>query len=157
MSKKNLSLWMDGFMGEANPTDQAKELPQEQAVEQTEEQAEQPEVQGDKNESQKATSSKVIPKQEATETAATEQMKSKLNAKRRKNVGRPKKGEAAKSAKKPQEIRATFIVDPDLLRKVKYISLVEGILLKDVISEALSNYVDAWEEKNKKIRLPKAK
>lgn len=44
MSKKNLSLWMDGFMGEANPTYQAKELPQEQAVEQTEEQAEQPEV-----------------------------------------------------------------------------------------------------------------
>ena len=32
MSKKNLSLWMDGFMGEANPTDQAKELPQEQQV-----------------------------------------------------------------------------------------------------------------------------
>lgn len=66
-------------------------------------------------------------------------MKSKLEAKRRENVGRPKKGELAKSAKKPQEIRATFIVDPDLLRKVKYISLVEGILLKDVISEALSN------------------
>lgn len=157
MSKKNLSLWMDGFMGEANPTDQAKELPQEQAVEQTEEQAEQPEVQGDKNESQKATSSKVIPKQEATETAATEQMKSKLNAKRRKNVGRSKKGEAAKSAKKPQEIRATFIVDPDLLQKVKYISLVEGILLKDVISEALNNYVDKWETDNRKIRLPKRK
>ena len=144
-------------MGEANPTDQAKELPQEQQVEQTEEQAEQPEVQDEKNESPKATSSKVIPKQEATEMAATEQMKSKLDAKRRENVGRPKKGEAAKSAKKPQEIRATFIVDPDLVRKVKYISLVEGILLKDVISEALNNYVDAWEEKNKKSRLPKAK
>lgn len=92
-----------------------------------------------------------------TETAATEQMKSKLDAKRRENVGRPKKGEAAKSAKMPQEIRATFIVDPDLVRKVKYISLVEGILLKNVISEALNNYVDAWEEKNKKIRLTKAK
>ena len=90
-------------------------------------------------------------------TASTEKMKSKLEAKRRENVGRPKKSEPAKSAKKPQEIRATFIVDPDLLRKVKYISLVEGILLKDVISEALNNYVDAWEEKNKKIRLPKAK
>ena len=148
---------MDGFIGEANPTDQAKELPQEQQVEQAAEQAEQPEVQDDKNESQKATSSKVAPKQEATETAATEQMKSKLEAKRRANVGRPKKGEPAKSTKKPQEIRATFIVDPDLLRKVKYISLVEGILLKDVISEALNDYVDAWEEKNKKIRLPKAK
>lgn len=83
--------------------------------------------------------------------------KSKLEAKRRANVGHPKKGEPVKSAKKPQEIRATFIVDPDLVRKVKYISLVEGILLKDVISEALNNYVDAWEEKNKKIRLPKAK
>ena len=148
---------MDGFMGEANPTDQAKESPQEQQIEQTAEQVEQPEVQDDKNENQKATSSKVAPKQEATETAATEQMKSKLEAKRRANVGRPKKGEPAKSTKKPQEIRATFIVDPDLLRKVKYISLVEGILLKDVISEALNDYVDAWEEKNKKIRLPKAK
>ena len=84
-------------------------------------------------------------------------MKSKLEAKRRENVGRPKKGEAAKSAKKPQEIRATFIVDPDLVRKVKYISLVEGILLKDVISEALNSYVDAWEENNRKIKLPKKK
>lgn len=157
MSKKNLSLWMDGFMGEANPTDQAKELPQEQQIEQTAEQVEQPEVQDDKNENQKATSSKVAPKQEATETAATEQMKSKLEAKRRANVGRPKKGEPAKNTKKPQEIRATFIVDPDLLRKVKYISLVEGILLKDVISEALNNYVDKWETDNRKIRLPKRK
>ncbi len=73
------------------------------------------------------------------------------------NVGRPKKGETAKSAKKPQEIRATFIVDPDLLQKVKYISLVEGALLKDVISEALNNYVDKWETDNRKIRLPKRK
>ena len=37
MSKKNLSLWMNGFIGEANPIDQAKELPQEQQVEQTQE------------------------------------------------------------------------------------------------------------------------
>ena len=147
MSKKNLSLWMDGFMGEANQSELAKEQPKEQAVEQTAVQTEQPAVQDDKQESPK----------EATKTAAPEQMKTKLEAKRRENVGRPKKGETAKSAKKPQEIRATFIVNPDLLRKVKYISLVEGILLKDVISEALNNYVDAWEEKNKKIRLPKTK
>ena len=40
-------------------------------------------------------------------------MKSKLEAKRRENLGRPKKGEPAKSTKKAQEIRATFIVDPD--------------------------------------------
>lgn len=157
MSKKNLSLWMDGFMGEAIPSDSVKEQPKEQAVEQTAVQTEQPAVQDDKQESPKAAPAKASAKKEATELAATKQMKSKLDAKRRENVGRPKKGETAKSAKKPQEIRATFIVDPDLLRKVKYISLVEGILLKDVISEALNNYVDAWEEKNKKIRLPKAK
>ena len=153
MSKKNLSLLMDGFMGETNSSDSVQEQPKEQATEQ----AEQPTALTDKQESPKAAPAKASSKQEATETAATEQMKSKLEAKRRENVGRPKKSEAAKSAKKPQEIRATFIVDPDLVRKVKYISLVEGILLKDVISEALNNYVDIWEEKNKKIRLPKAK
>lgn len=157
MSKKNLSLLMDGFMGEAIPSDSVQEQPKEQAVEQDAEQAEQPAAQTDKQDSPKAAPAKASSKKETTEMAATEQMKSKLEAKRRENVGRPKKGESAKSAKKPQEIRATFIVDSDLVRKVKYISLVEGILLKDVISEALNNYVDIWEEKNKKIRLPKAK
>ena len=148
---------MDGFMGEAIPSDSVKEQPKEQAVEQVAEQVEQPAVQDDKQESPKEVPTKASSKQEATETAATEQMKSKLEAKRRENVGRPKKGESAKSAKKPQEIRATFIVDPDLVRKVKYISLVEGILLKDVISEALNNYVNAWEENNRKIKLPRKK
>lgn len=93
----------------------------------------------------------------SVETETTEQMKSRLEAKRKENVGRPKKGEAAKIAKKSQEVRATFIVDADLLRKVKYISLVEGLLLKDVIAEALNAYVNKWEEVNRKIRLPKVK
>ena len=153
MSKKNLSLWMDGFIGEANPTDQAKESPQEQQVEQTQEQAVAKEVQ----EQQHAVTEEASVQREVPATASTEKMKSKLDAKRRENVGRPKKGETAKSTKKPQEIRATFIVDPDLLQKVKYISLVEGALLKDVISEALNNYVDKWETDNRKIRLPKRK
>ena len=157
MSKKNLSLLMDGFMGEAIPSDSVQEQPKEQAVEQSAEQAELPATQTNKLENTKAASAKASSKKETTEMAATEQMKSKLEAKRRENVGRPKKGESAKSAKKPQEIRATFIVDPDLLQKVKYISLVEGILLKDVISEALNNYVDKWETDNRKIRLPKRK
>lgn len=157
MSKKNLSLLMDGFMGEAIPFDSVQEQPKEQTVEQDEEQAEQPAAQTDKQDSPKAAQAKTSSKKETTEMAATEQMKSKLEAKRRENVGRPKKGETSKSAKKPQEIRATFIVDPDLLQKVKYISLVEGILLKDVISEALNNYVDKWETDNRKIRLPKRK
>lgn len=149
MSKKNLSLLMDGFMGEANQAESVQEQPKEQATEQ----AEQLTVLTDKQESPKAVSSKTA----TNETETTEKMKSRLEAKRRENVGRPKKGETAKSTKKPQEIRATFIVDPDLLQKVKYISLVEGALLKDVISEALNNYVDKWETDNRKIRLPKRK
>lgn len=153
MSKKNLSLLMDGFMGEANQSEAIQEPSKEQTVEQVAEQAEQPAVQIDKQEKPKVTSSKSTTKEETTETETTDKMKSK----RRENVGRPKKGETAKSAKKPQEIRATFIVDPDLLQKVKYISLVEGALLKDVISEALNNYVDKWETDNRKIRLPKRK
>ena len=157
MSKKNLSLLMDGFMGEAIPSASVQEQPKEQAVEQDAEQAEHPAAQDDKQESPKEAPAKASSKKETTETAATEQMKSKLDAKRRDNVGRPKKGETAKSTKKPQEIRATFIVDPDLLQKVKYISLVEGALLKEVISEALNNYVDKWETDNRKIRLPKRK
>lgn len=144
-------------MGEVNPSDSVQEQPKKQDVEQVAAEAEQPAVQDDKQESPKAAPAKASSKEETTETAATEQMKSKLEAKRRENVGRPKKGETAKSAKKPQEIRATFIVDPDLLQKVKYISLVEGILLKNVISEALNNYVDKWETDNRKIRLPKRK
>ena len=113
MSKKNLSLWMDGFMGEAS---QAESV-QEQAVVQAAEQVEQPAVQDDKQESPKAAPAKASAKKEATELAATKQMKSKLEAKRRENVGRPKKGEPAKSAKRPLEIRATSVVDPDLLPK----------------------------------------
>ena len=42
MSKKNLSLLMDGFMGEANSSDSVQEQPKEQAVELAEAQAEQP-------------------------------------------------------------------------------------------------------------------
>ncbi|ROT11948.1 hypothetical protein EEL50_12685 [Muribaculaceae bacterium Isolate-105 (HZI)] len=84
----------------------------------------------------------------------TEEMKDNLEAKRRQKVGRPRKGE---SGSKVEETRATFIVDPELIRKIKYISLVENNLLKDVISEALSSFIKSWEEENGKIRLPKKK
>ncbi len=91
---------------------------------------------------------------ESTVAEVTEEMKANLEANRRRNVGRPCKGE---SGSKNNEVRATFIVDPELIRKVKYISLVESSLLKDVISEALTSYIEAWESENGKIRLPKKK
>lgn len=84
----------------------------------------------------------------------TEEMRDNLEAKRRRNVGRPRKGE---SGSKTNEVRATFIVDPEVVRKLKYISLAEGNLLKDVIGEALSAYIESWETENGRIRLPKLK
>lgn len=73
-------------------------------------------------------------------------------SKERRGPGRPRKGE---TTEKTNEIRATFIVDPELVKKVKYISLVDGLLLKDVVNAALSEYVDSWESRNGKIRLQK--
>ena len=48
MSKKNLSLLMNGFMGEVNPSDSVQEQPKKQDVEQVAAEAEQPAVQDDK-------------------------------------------------------------------------------------------------------------
>ncbi len=93
-------------------------------------------------------------KQEIPVSEVTEEMKENLEVKRRQNVGRPRKGE---SGKQTNEVRATFIVDPETVRKLKYVSLAEGSLLKDVIAEALNSYLDTWESKNGKIRLPKIK
>ena len=55
------------------------------------------------------------------------------------------------------ELRATFIVDPELIRKIKYITLVEGNLQKDVIDAALRQYIRKWESANGEIRLPDKK
>lgn len=96
----------------------------------------------------------IEPAAEPNTPEITEEMKDNLEAKRYSNVGRPRKGT---TGKKKEETRATFIVDPELIRKLKYISLVESSLLKDVISEALINYINAWEAENSKIRLPKKK
>ena len=92
--------------------------------------------------------------QETPVSEVTDAMRENLEAKRRQNVGRPRKDA---SGSKAEETRATFIVDPELIRKVKYISLVESTLLKDVISDALISYIEAWESENGKIRLPKKK
>ena len=139
---------MDGFIGEAQ-TSSATQQQSIQGKSVAQEESQDAKPQNNEVNHVKETLS--------VETETTEQMKSRLEAMRKENVGRPKKGEATKIAKKSQEVRATFIVDADLLRKVKYISLVEGLLLKDVIAEALNAYVNKWEEVNRKIRLPKVK
>ncbi len=83
----------------------------------------------------------------------TPEMEEALNAARKRKVGRPRKDAAHRT--NPHEGRATFVVDTRLIRKVKYISLVEARLLKDIISEALSSYISKWEEENEPIKLPR--
>lgn len=84
----------------------------------------------------------------------TPEMEQSLTEKRYQNVGRPRKGA---QAKKVVETRATFIVNPELVRKLKYISLAEGRLLKDVVSMAMTEFIDQWEVENGRIKLPKTK
>lgn len=83
----------------------------------------------------------------------TPEMEEALNAARKRKVGRPRKDAAER--KNPNEGRATFVVDNRLIRKIKYISLVEARLLKDIISEALSDYISKWEGENEPIKLPR--
>lgn len=102
MAKKNLTLLMDGFIGEAQ-TSSATQQQSIQGKSVAQEESQDAKPQNNEVNHVKETLS--------VETETTEQMKSRLEAKRKENVGRPKKGEAAKIAKKSQEVRATFIVD----------------------------------------------
>lgn len=72
----------------------------------------------------------------------------------RRRVGRPRKGETVAP---PNEIRATFIVAPEIVRNLKYIALVESKLFKEVIADALYSYLNEWEKKNGRIKLPNTK
>ena len=84
----------------------------------------------------------------------SDERKEALNRERTKNVGRPKKGVySPERGTKEDETRATFIVNKKNLRKVKYISLMETRQIKDVIGEALSDYIEKWEQENGIINL----
>lgn len=69
----------------------------------------------------------------------------------------PESGSPAKSNKdRAAVIRATFVCDPELIRKIKYIGLASGRLHKDVVSDALSEYIARWEAEHGAITLPPA-
>ena len=81
-----------------------------------------------------------------------------LNKERVKKSGRPRKdGErpTQETGTKEGETRATFIVDKALLKKIKYISVMETKLHKDIVNEALSKYIAEWEAENGKIKIKK--
>lgn len=57
---------------------------------------------------------------------------------------------------KENEVRATFIVDKDVLETFKAIAYWERVLIKDVISDALTDAIAKYTKKNGEIKpLPK--
>jgi len=156
MAKKNLASLMSGIMGE----------PQSNKIERGES-TDQPAVthEATPDFTQQSSIESVAPQpvetpvcvEQEEETPAAEVTPvsaAQEKPRRRRAVGRPRKGE---ERVKSDEIRATFIVDPEVVRKVKYISLVEGNLLKEVIDEALIAYIASWEAVNGRIPLPRKK
>lgn len=92
-----------------------------------------------------------LPTETATALHVDSDLEEKLNKVRRAKVGRPKKYDEAE--RRERENRATFIVSKELVRKVKYISLMDSRLVKDVIADALNGYITEWETKNGVINL----
>ena len=54
-----------------------------------------------------------------------------------------------------KEVRATFIVNSIYLEKLKAIAFWEKLLIKDVLNDALTEYLERYEAKNGAIQLPK--
>lgn len=96
-----------------------------------------------------------VPSKVVEELGISEEMEEKLNLIRKEKLGRPKGRKNGNP--KERANRATFIVDPDIVRKLKYISLMDQRMYKDVVAEALKSYIDRWEDSNAVINLPKNK
>ena len=69
----------------------------------------------------------------------------------KKGPGRPKKVRTGEE----DATKGTFVADRQVIRKLKFIALVEDCLLKDVIDDAFKTYIEKWEKKNGEIPKPK--
>ena len=96
-----------------------------------------------------------VPTELVQELGISPEMEEQLNEVRRAKVGRPKGRKNGNP--NPRGDRATFVVDKAITRKLKYIALMETKLYKDVVSEALSSFIERWESENGTINLPKTK
>ncbi len=57
---------------------------------------------------------------------------------------------------KEKETRATFIVNEDLLEKMKALAYWDRVLIKDIINQALEEHIARYEKKNGEIKaMPK--
>lgn len=91
------------------------------------------------------------------EAGLSEELVEALQKKRLEGAGRPsRRGASPRSSVedlcKIGETRATFIVRKETLKKVKYVSLMDTKKIKDVIEEALTDYLSKWEAENGTIK-----
>ena len=93
-----------------------------------------------------------VPSELVRELGISPEMEEKLNEVRLSKRGRPK---GRGNGDPYRENRATFIVDKDVTRKLKYIALMETQTYKTIVGEALQSYIERWEKKNGIINLPK--
>lgn len=93
-----------------------------------------------------------IPSELVRDLGISPEMEEKLNEVRLSKLGRPK---GRKNGNPNRENRATFIVDREITRKLKYIALMDTKTYKTVVAEALQNYIEKWEKNNGSINLPK--
>lgn len=96
-----------------------------------------------------------VPTELVQDLGISPEMEEQLNEVRRAKVGRPKGRKNGNP--NPRGDRATFVVDKEITRKLKYIALMETKLYKDIVSKALSSYIERWESENGVINLPKTK
>jgi hypothetical protein len=76
--------------------------------------------------------------------------------------GRPKSSakeitKTSQEGTKDKETRATFIVNEDQLEKLKSIAYWDRLLIKDVVAQALEDYLTNYEKKNGAIKQAPAK
>lgn len=66
----------------------------------------------------------------------------------KRNAGRPK------NENSKEEVRATFVVEKELLRKIKFIAVADDCMLKDIINKAIRQFTTQWEFERGEINLP---
>lgn len=109
-------------------------------------------VGGQQSEDEHATD---IPQEVVERLGITPDLEDKLNEERRRHVGRRAKNDHTPKIDRSGEVRATFIVNRDDVRKIKYVALMEGKLMKDIVAEMIHDYLDKWSaEHGRDIVLP---
>lgn len=54
---------------------------------------------------------------------------------------------------KKDDVRATFIMDSAMVRRIKLIAALDKCKVKDVVASAFSSYIESWEQSHPMINL----